>query len=147
MFNKWFLRQRPTNQMSVTSFEFVSITIPSMYSSLLWTTKRFNIHRHSPSALSVLWYNSRGLEETGWTRVNNGKGPGISTARFFLPHDQIMTFDWMWTVTCLFKRETVCGVEIIKCATWYADALCILCLHVDVHSSLGQGYCYDVICI
>ena len=39
------------------------------------------------------------------------------------------------------------GVEIIKCASWYAEALCILYLRVDVYSSLAQVYCYNVICI
>ena len=29
--------------------------------------------------------------------------------RKLVPHDQIMTFDWMWTFTWLLKRETVCG--------------------------------------
>ena len=34
---------------------------------------------------------------SGETQVNNGER--ISTARWFLPHDQIVTFDWIWTVT------------------------------------------------
>ena len=70
--------------------------------------KRFNIHRHSPSALSVLWYKP-GIRKPGETQVNNGERPEISTTRLFLTYDQIMTFAWMWTVTWLFKRETVCG--------------------------------------
>ena len=45
----------------------------------------------------------------GETQVNNGERPGISTTRLFLPYDQTMTFDWMWTVMRLIKRETVCG--------------------------------------
>ena len=48
---------------------------------------------------------SRGLGD----RWDNGERPETSTTRVFLPHDQIMTFGWMWTVTWLFKRETVCG--------------------------------------
>ena len=30
---------------------------------------------------------------------------------------------------------------------WYAKALCILCLRLNVHSSLAQGYCYNVFSI
>ena len=41
---------------SSTSRVFVSIPIPWIYSSLLRTKKRFNKHRYSPTALSVLWY-------------------------------------------------------------------------------------------
>jgi len=59
--------------------------------------KRYNTNRHSPLVLSVLWY-WWGIRRPDETRVNNGQRPGISTARLFLPHDQIMTFDWMWTV-------------------------------------------------
>ena len=50
----------------------------------------------------------RGLGDQ--TQVNNGERPGISTARLFLPHGQIMPFYWMWTVTRLFQQDTVCGV-------------------------------------
>ena len=35
----------------------------------------------------------------GETQVNNGERPGISTKRLHLPHDQIMTIDWMWIIT------------------------------------------------
>ena len=97
--------------------------------------KQFNIHRHSLSALSVLWY-KLGNRRPGETQVDHRERPGISTctARLFLPHDQIMTFDWLWTVTWLFKRETVCrGWAHIM---WHViiEALCILCLLFDVHS-------------
>ena len=51
---------------------------------------------------------NRGLGDRGETQVNNGERPGISTARLFLPHGQIMTFDWMWTVTGYLSGETVC---------------------------------------
>ena len=44
----------------------------------------------------------------GETQVNNGERPGISTKRLRLPYDQIMTFDSMWIITWLFRRETVC---------------------------------------
>ena len=91
--------------------------------------KRFNIYRYSPSALSVLWYYP-GIRRSDETQVNNGE----STARLFLLHDQIMNFDWMWTVTWF----------IITC---YAETLCILCLRFDVHSSLAQRYCLNAICI
>ena len=37
---------------------------------------------------------SRGLGDRVRLNVNNGERPGISTARLFLPHDQIMTFDF-----------------------------------------------------
>ena len=104
--------------------------------------KRFNIHGTVHQHFQCFDI-SRGIGD----RVNNGERPGISTARLFLPYDQIMTFHLMWTVTWLFKRETVCGVEITKCVTWYTETLCILCLHFDVHSSLAQGCCYNVICI
>ena len=40
-----------------------------------------------------------GIKRPRETQVNNGERPGISTTRLFLPHDQIMTFNWMWTVT------------------------------------------------
>ena len=86
----------------LNQFQFLKFT-PLCYEQ----HKRFNKHRHSPSALSVLWYKP-GVRRPGETQVNNGERPGISTTRLFLPHDQIMTFDWMWTVTWLFKRETVC---------------------------------------
>ena len=39
--------------------------------------------------------------------LGDGERPVISTARLFLQHDQIMTFDWMWTAKWLYKRETV----------------------------------------
>jgi len=39
------------------------------------------------------------MRRPGEIQVNNGERPGISTARLFLQHNQIMTFDWMWTVT------------------------------------------------
>ena len=84
-------------------FQFLEFT-PLCYEQ----PKRFTIHRHSPSALSVLWY-MPGIKRPRETQVNNGERPGISTTRLFLPHDQIMTFNWMWTVTWLFKRDTVCG--------------------------------------
>jgi len=102
--------------------------------------KRFNIHRHSPSAL---WYVSA-IRRPGKTPVNNRE---FITAPLYLPDDQIPTFYWMWNLTWLFKRETVCGVEIIRCAMWFAEALCILCLRFNVHSSLAQGYCFNVSCI
>jgi len=38
------------------------------------------------------------IRRSGETQVNNGERSGISNARLFLQHDQIMTFDWMWTV-------------------------------------------------
>ena len=66
--------------------------------------KRFNIHGTVHQHFQCFDI-SRGIGD----RVNNGERPGISTARLFLPYDQIMTFDWMWTVMWLFKRETVCG--------------------------------------
>jgi len=31
-------------------------------------------------------------------KLNNGERPGITSARVSLPHDQIVTFNWMWTV-------------------------------------------------
>ena len=52
---------------------------------------------------------SRWLGDRVWLRLITER-PVISTSRLFLPHDQIMTFDWMWTANWLFKRETVCGV-------------------------------------
>jgi len=82
--------------------------------------KRFNIYRYSPSALSVLWYYP-GIRRSDETQVNNGERPGISTARLFLLHDQIMNFDWMWTVTWLFKWETVCDHKMYHVIPW--DAL------------------------
>ena len=53
---------------------------------------------------------SRVLGDRVEPQVNNWERPGIGNACLFLLHDQIMTFDWMWTVTWLFKTETVCGV-------------------------------------
>ena len=37
------------------------------------------------------------IRRPGETRVYNGERPGISTLGLFLPHDQIMVFDWMRT--------------------------------------------------
>ena len=34
--------------------------------------------------------------------------PETNNARLFLPHTQIITFDWMWIITWLFEQETVC---------------------------------------
>ena len=88
----------------------VPISIPWMYSSLLWTTETVQhtstkyISTYSDLIFSVI---RRPCE----TQVNNGERPGISTARLFLPHDQIMTFDWMWTDTWLFMRgEMLCSI-------------------------------------
>jgi len=74
---------------------------------------------------------SRGLGDRV-DSVNNGERPEISTARFFLPHDQIMTFDWMWTVTLLLSMKLFMGVEIINCVTWYAEVLhyVLMCIHL-----------------
>jgi len=49
-----------------------------------------------------------GVRRPSGTRVNNGERPEISTARLFLPHDQILTFDWMLTGTLSIERESVC---------------------------------------
>ena len=39
---------------------------------------------------------SRGLGDRVRLRLITERA-GISTARLFLPHGQIITFDWMWT--------------------------------------------------
>ena len=104
-------------------FQFLEFT-PLCYEQ----QKRFN----RTSAQSIGTFSAlilAGIRRTGDTQVNNRERPGISTARLVLSHDQIMTFDWMW----IFKRKLFVGVEIIKCVTWYVEALCILCLRFDVN--------------
>jgi len=129
-----------------TSTVFVSIPIPWIYSLVLWTTETVQ-HTSAQYICTVSALILAGIRRPGETQVNNGERPGIlSTASLLLPYDQIMTFD------CGLSRDyssgkLFVGVEIIKWVTWYAEALCILCLRVDVHSSLAQGYCYNVICI
>ena len=104
-------------QMCLCQFQFLEFT-PLVYEQ----HKRFNIHRYSPSTRSVLWYKP-GIRRPGEAQFNNGERPWISTARLFLPHDQIMTFDWIWTITWLFKRETICrdwGYKMCHVIRWGA---------------------------
>ena len=53
------------------------------------------VHQH----LQCFESNKPGIRRPGETQVNNIEGPGISTARLFLPYDQILTLNCMWTVT------------------------------------------------
>ena len=74
---------------------FVSLPIPWIYSSLLWTTKTV---QHT-SAQSISTFSALIL----------AGGYRLITERYLelVPHVcsyQLMTFDWMWTVTWLFKR-------------------------------------------
>ena len=86
-----------------TSRCFVSIPIPWMYSFLLWTeTVTLSISTFSALILA-------GIRRTGETQANNEERRGISTVHLFLPHAQIMSFNWMWTVRWLFKRDNICG--------------------------------------
>ena len=99
------------------------------------------VHQHFQCFDISRWFGDR------VSPVYSGERPGISTAHLFLWHDQILTSIGCGLSHDYLSGKLFVGVDVIKCVSWCADALCILCLRFDVHLSLAQGYCYNAIYI